>query len=453
MAITRRQFVTHLGTLAAAMGMSQVDIAKVVEAFGHGSVWAGSWTSKPKVVWVHGAECTGCSTSLLSLFEDVRGVAVEGTSISTLAALDLAVGGTGNGSKVLAASAGHPSGHRTLNGAGLDVDGAANSSPYIANIADVLVDFIDLQYHETVMGMGGSLAYEWLNDLRGDTALDSAPFVLVVEGAIQPADGGGYWNRTGTASWCSIGMAENGSAEHGFDAVVRDLATHQKCAAIIPIGQCACFGGYPACVSPVLGAGQTGAMGTYEFLTTKCGLPGQAAAGKVVNVPGCPTNPWWFVLTVVAWLVDFVSTSSVGSTGPLGIIKRVSAIGADPQNVIGIQLVPSAVDRQHRLKKVYALPLHGPFCTRAAARDANQFATQPGDPGCLQLIGCKGPQTMTLCGVHGWNGQQPRNDATYDYGVGATNSGKGGNCVAAGHPCMACTEQGYPDAFLPFITR
>ena len=123
MAITRRQFVTRLGTLAAAMGMSQLDLAKVSEAFAHGSVWAGSWATKPKVVWVHGAECTGCSTSLLSLFEDVRGKAIEGTSISTLAALDYAVGGTGNGNAVLngtstpvttGAEAGHPWGHRTV---------------------------------------------------------------------------------------------------------------------------------------------------------------------------------------------------------------------------------------------------------------------------------------------------------------------------------------------------
>ena len=49
MAITRRQFVTRLSTLAAAMGMSQVDLAKVTQAFAHGSVWAGAWTSKPAV--------------------------------------------------------------------------------------------------------------------------------------------------------------------------------------------------------------------------------------------------------------------------------------------------------------------------------------------------------------------------------------------------------------------
>lgn len=459
MAITRRQFVSRLGTLAAAMGMSQVDLAKVTEALGHGSAWAGQpWTTKPKVVWVHGAECTGCSTSLLSLFEDVRGKAIEGMTISTLAALDYAVGGDGDGSTVLPPSLGgdadpnHPNGHRTLYSAGLDVDSAANGgTPYAANIADVLIDFIDLQYHETVMSMGGDLAYQWIADLMDDAvANESAPFVLVVEGSIQPSNSGGYWDKQGAAPWCSIGMTEADDAghpghpvgEHNFDDVVATLAGHPGCAAIVPIGQCACFGGYPACESPVLkkdvtglvnGANMTGAMGTYDFLVAK-GMT--AAAAKVMNVPGCPTNPWWFILTVVGWLVDFTQPSR-----PLGILTA------------GGDIAPGALDNTNRLKAVYGTPLHGPYCTRIQDFAAGRFARTPGDTGCLQLLGCKGPHTMTLCGPHGWNSQHPQNDPTWDYGVGGVNGAKGGNCITAGAPCMGCTEKGYPDAFLPFVVR
>jgi hypothetical protein len=29
----------------------------------------------------------------------------------------------------------------------------------------------------------------------------------------------------------------------------------------------------------------------------------------------------------------------------------------------------------------------------------------------------------------------------------------GGHCPRAGHPCMACTEKGYPDSFVPFVVR
>lgn len=455
MAITRRQFVTRLSTLAAAMGASQIDLAKITEALAHSGQYGvgGAWTNKPKVVWVHGAECTGCSTSLLSLFEDVRGTAIEGTTTSTLAALDLAVGGDGLGGKVLNPSTNHPSGHRTLQTAGLNVDNAGNTNgAYIANIADVLIDFIDLQYHETVMGMGGDLAYSWLLDLMNDAAGASAPFVLVVEGAVQPFAGGGYWSKAGTvgtsAPWCSIGMSETPGGEHSFDSVVKRLATHVDCAAIIPIGQCACFGGYPGAVSPVLGAGQTGAVGVQEFLTTvvTAGIanatgtyPGggaQLVADKLINVPGCPTNPWWFILTVVAFLVDLVNGSR-----PLSVLTPGGTVN------------PAAVDKSRRLKAVYGTPLHGPYCTRYQSYLNGVFATVPGDPGCLQLLGCKGPQTMTLCGPHGWNSIQPHNDASWDNAIAATYSGKGANCVAAGSPCMSCTEKGYPDSFLPFVVR
>ncbi|TLM99178.1 MAG: hypothetical protein FDZ75_00700 [Actinobacteria bacterium] len=450
MAITRRQFVTRLSTLAAAMGASQIDLAKITEALAHSGAWAsGGWTNKPKVVWVHGAECTGCSTSLLSLFEDVRGTAIEGTSITTLAALDLAVGGNGNGDAVLPGAPdqpGHPNGHRTLQNAGLNVDNNGNTNgAYIANIADVLIDFIDLQYHETVMGMGGDLAYQYLLDLMNDTAGNSTNFVLVVEGAIQPKTGGGYWNKTTGAPWCSIGMGES-SGEHSFDDVVHKLAINSKCAAIIPIGQCATFGGYPGAVSPVLGSGQTGAVGTQDFLTNAVtaleytGGGAQLVADKLINVPGCPTNPWWFILSVVAWLVDATAILNA-SPAPLGIL------GA------GLKINAAAVDSTRRLKAVYGTPLHGPYCTRYQSFLNGQFATVPGDPGCLQLLGCKGPQTMTLCGPHGWNSMNPRNDQTWDNAIAATYNGKGSNCIAAGHPCMSCTEKGYPDSFLPFVVR
>ena len=452
MAITRRQFVTRLSTLAAAMGMSQLDLAKVGEAFAHGSAWAGQpWTNKPKVVWVHGAECTGCSVSLLSLFESATGEAIDGTKISTLAALDLAVGGDGLGGHVLGNADGkHPNGHRTINNTkdltGADFNSAANANTgLIVDIADVLIDFIDLQYHETVMGMGSDLAYQWLHDnmVNGQ---NGAPFVLVVEGAIQPKELGGYWDAVGTVTkpavpWCSIGVdgtpGKVDPHELSFDDVVLSLADKATCAAVIPIGQCACFGGYPGCVSPVLGESQTGAMGTHAFLEYK----GSDAADKVIAVPGCPTNPWWFILTVVAWLVDFTNGPSAGADGPLGILKADGTIN------------PGAVDNQRRLSAVYGQPLHGSLCTRNQDFNDGIYATKPGERGCLQLIGCKGFQTMTLCGAHGWNGQQPTNDSSWDYGISAVQGIRGGNCVAGGAPCMGCTEIGYPDSFLPFVKR
>lgn len=488
MAITRREFVSTLGMLAAAVGMSQGDLAKVTEAFGHASpaiaptLWSGPWTNKPKVVWVHGAECTGCSTSLLSLFEDASGVAVAGHptlgNITTVQALAV-VGGLGVQTTANAVAliddpiapvapdtVGHPSGHRTLNVNHLNVDGSA----YAVNIADVLIDFIDLQYHETVMGMGGDGAYNYLRTEMDRPDAGATPFVLVVEGSVQAFAGGGYWSKPGsatTAPWCSI--AKNGSAdaltnatnELSFDDVVGTLAQKAACVAVVAIGQCASFGGYPACIGPDLPAkvgvskNQTGAKGVYDFLTG-LGTPGAtAAAAKVVNVPGCPANPWWFVLTVVAWLVDAVTATST-SNGVLGILNG------------NLQIV-GGVDSQRRLTAVYGNLLHGKYCPRYPKYAMRIFASKPGDPngGCLKNIGCKGLSTMASCGRHGWNNAQPQNAALNADGASTTKPNQvppmypstdgvtkiGGCCLTAGAPCMGCTEKGYPDAFTPFVVR
>jgi Ni,Fe-hydrogenase I small subunit len=465
MAITRRQFVTRLGALAAAVGMSQTDLSKLTEAFAHSSPWnsTGGWAEKPKVIWVHGAECTGCSTSLLSLFEDCTAGAIEGsTTPSTLAALGLIVGGT---DKVLTASTGHPYGHRTIHNSksdtGVDFDADKNTNAAtIVTIQDVLIDFLDLQYHETIMGMGGDLAYQWLKD---NMAGSTAPFVLVVEGATQGITNQGYWKSTGDAPWCSIAQDGATGEEASFDHVVEKLATQATCAAVVSIGQCASYGGYPACQSPVLKAevakgtaltaSMTGAQGTKDFLAGLVGyVSGSSgplksdAANKVINVPGCPANPWWFVLTVVAWLVDFINAPA-NNDGPLKILHRGSGGAMD------VTINASAVDSSGRLKAVYGTPIHGPACPRYQDYTYGKFALKPGDPGCLQLIGCKGPATNSLCALHGWNSIQPHNAAAWENHSSDFYGKRGTFCISAGHPCMGCTEKGYPDSVVPFVVR
>ena len=488
MAITRRQFVTRLGTLAAAIGVSQLDLAKMTEAFAHGTPWTGLWYNKPQVFWVHGAECTGCSVSLLSLFEDATGN-VQGTGLSTVQALNGAVSSpisVANGWSVLgpqnwgsaptpawtgAFATNHPFGHKTMSNTaqltGMDPDGIANGTggiagrtPLTVNVADVLIDFIALEYHETVMGMGGDLAYKYLEDAM---AVDHTnPFVLVVEGAVQDTGNLGYWNASGSAPWCSIGAngTANATGEAEFGEVIKKLAV-RNCAAIITIGQCASFGGYPGCISPVLSKGltdgkasQTGAQGVFDFLSsfgptgTRSTDPNAtalfAAKDKVIAVPGCPTNPWWFILTVVAWMVDLNAVEQ-GQNPPLGVLLPG-----------GTTINPAAVDKTRRLKLVYGSSIHGPLCPRYQDFNNGVFAQKPGDPGCLQFIGCKGPATLSLCAVHGWNSTNPQNDPAWEKNLGSI-TGENGNrasfCISAGHPCMACTEKGYPDNFVPFVTR
>ena len=141
------------------------------------------------------------------------------------------------------------------------------------------------------------------------------------------------------------------------------------------------------------------------------------------------------------------STRDAGCCGPLGILNADLSING------------ASVDGDRRLKMVYGTPIHGPYCPRYQNFVNNKFAAKPGDAGCLQKIGCKGPATNSLCGMHGWNNQQPQNPATWDYGVPAANfapngvTRTGGHCTCSGHPCMACTEKGYPDSFVPFVAR
>ena len=454
MAITRRQFVTRLGALAGAAGMSQMDMAKIVESWAHAGTTA--WTTKPKVIWVHGAECTGCSTSVLGLLEDARAEAIPGVSI--VAALNHIAGGniisdTDIDNDPLTDD--HPSAHRTLANNNLNVENNA----YGVNIADVLIDFIDLQYHETVMGMGGDRAFAYLEAARAN----AGTFVLVVEGALQDhAADKGYWNQPDGAAWCSIaadGTVMADVATHAEEAVmsevVGDLASQAGCLAVIAVGQCATYGGYPACESPALKstdfAGgtrkQTGAMGVYEYLDTYAGA---AIAGKVVNVPGCPTNPWWFVATAVLALYD-ITTGVLSGNGAGSVLLSGNGV----LNLLG--------DGSRRPDALFGRLLHGKLCPRYRYYVKREYASNPGEVGCLKNLGCDGLSTMSPCGTRGWNGMQPANAAVTGAdplspvedlaGTASDGTPIGGNCLVAGAPCMGCTEPGYPDAFTPFCTR
>ncbi len=363
MAITRRQFVTRMGALAGAMGLGQADISRLSEALAYNAGWQGA-LGKPRVVWIHGAECTGCSTSLLSFYEAGDGIAVEGTSIKTADALTLAGffdNADGNAATRVAAH---------------NVFGSVEQDANAFNIADVVVEIVDLEYHETVMAMGGDLAYQWLADFKAN---NTKPFILVVEGALQKKTNTGAWTDTGTAvSWCSIGMNDAGTLEHDTAEMVAALAVKPSCAAIIGIGQCATFGGYPGCKAPISAAtagfnsalSQTGAVGTEDFLKSFGGAsPEFAAAAKVVNVPGCPTNPWWFCLTVVLLMVEYEQGVWKGVDGPLGILTSTGAIKG------------TAVDSTRRLKAVYGTPVHRPACPRYEDSVYSRFARKHGEPG------------------------------------------------------------------------
>ena len=149
---------------------------------------------KPSVIWLHFQECTGCTESLLR------------TS--------------------------HP------------------------DLAELILDLISLDYHETLCAAAGHQVEKSLHDAM---EANKGKYVLIVEGAIPEKDGGIYCKIAGKTAIDSL----------------NEVAAHAG--AIIALGSCASFGGIPAA-----GPNPTGATGAPMILKDK----------TVVTIPGCPANPY-----------------------------------------------------------------------------------------------------------------------------------------------------------------
>lgn len=234
MRLSRREFFKLVGGLGAA---SLVSFTKVQEALaGHGD---------PRVIWLQGQSCSGCSVSLLN-------------------------------------------------------------SIYYTTADDLLLNTINLEYHSTLIAAAGDLAWEgvklhpnihelkhfqsqWLKtgenldfDLNNDrevNLLDYAKlcnqgFILVVEGPI-PIEANGHY--------CDVGGK---TMLEAFQILGRD-ADH-----IIAVG-CGCYGGIPAAAP-----NPTGALGAADALQ-HLGI-----SKPVVNIPGCPVHPDWIVGTLAYLLAN-----------------------------------------------------------------------------------------------------------------------------------------------------
>jgi hydrogenase small subunit len=152
---------------------------------------------KPSIIWLHFQECTGCTESLL----------------------------------------------RT-------------SAP---GLAEVILDLVSLDYHETLFAAAGHQAEA---ALKSAMAQNKGKYICVVEGAIPTKDDGIY---------CMIG------GRTAID-ILNDVA--KDAGAIIAIGSCASWGGVAA-ADP----NPTGATGAPMILKGK----------TVVTIPGCPSNPYNFL--------------------------------------------------------------------------------------------------------------------------------------------------------------
>ncbi|MCG6859999.1 MAG: hydrogenase small subunit [Chromatiaceae bacterium] len=228
---------------------------------------------------------------------------------------------------------------------------------YHPTLESLILDMISLEYHETLCAGAGAQAeahkHKIMEEQRGK-------YVLVTEGASPTKDGGIY---------CKIG-------DKPHMELVKEAA--EGAAAIIAIGSCASWGGIQS-ADP----NPTDAKPTHEIIPSK----------TVINIPGCPPNPYNFLSTVL-YLLTF---------------------GKPPE-----------LDQKNQPKFAYGRLIHE-NCERRPHFDAGRFALEFGDYGhrqgfCLYKLGCKGPETYANCPA-----------------IGFGDVGEGNWPIGIGHPCFGCT--------------
>ena len=251
-------------------------------------------------------------------------------------------------------------------------------SPTIKN---VLIDevipgkHVSLKFQATVMAGEGDAVIKVLEETP---KANKGGYVLVIEGAVPTKDGGIY------------GMiGEKKGKEITMGTWVEDLA--KDALAVIALGTCAAFGGIPA------GKPNPGGYVSIDKFLKSCGI-----SKPLINVPGCPPHPDWFISTVASVLLFDLPK-------------------------------PEDLDELKRPKAFYGNLIHE-NCPRRAYFDEGKFARKFGDPGCLNELGCKGPVTHADCPLRKWNH--------------GTNW-----CIDAGSPCIGCCEPGFPDLVAPVYQK
>ncbi|NPA11591.1 MAG: hydrogenase small subunit [Epsilonproteobacteria bacterium] len=267
--ISRRDFLKWSGALAATLGLPATFAPVVAEA--------AEVSDRLPVVWLHLAECTGCSESLIR------------TDAPT--------------------------------------------------IDDLIFNYINLQYHDTIMAAAG-----WQAEENYEEALKKfdGRFILCVEGGVPTKDGGEY---------LTIGP----HAETGLEKLKRSA---NKAAAIIAVGTCSSFGGVQAAYP-----NPTGTVGIGKVLNK-----------PVINVPGCPPSAKNIVGTIVYYIL-------FGTLPALDNFNR-------PKWAYGLRIHDLCERRGH-------------FDAGEFVEEFGDGGAKNGF--CLYKVGCKGPYTFNNCSRERFN--------------------------------------------------
>lgn len=254
---------------------------------------------------------------------------------------------------------------------GQDCAGCTESVITYEGIAEVILDVVNIRYHETIMAAAGDVA---IVDALNAT-IDEGSYVLVVEGSIPLAEDGKY---------CVV-------AGETFEDTVRRAAG--PALGILAIGACATYGGIPR-------AGVTDAKGVEDVIDA-------AHLGKLINLPGCPVHPNWFIDTALYFLGNL--DNPAGPVPPL--------------------------DGNRRPLMHFGCKVHD-ICSRRRYYNMGKYLTDWNNKGqrkwCLLLKGCKGPVTYANCPYIKWN-----QGANY--------------CIDNNAPCAGCTEPDFYENLAPLF--
>jgi quinone-reactive Ni/Fe-hydrogenase small subunit len=266
---TRRDFLKWSAALAMTLGLPASFAPVVAEA--------AEVSDRLPVVWLHLAECTGCSESLIR-----------------------------------------------------------SDAP---TIDDLIFNYINLQYHDTLMAAAG-----WQAEENYEEALEKfvGRFILCVEGGVPTKDGGEY-------------LTLGPHAETGLEKLKRSA---NKAAAIIAVGTCSSFGGVQAAYP-----NPTGAVGISKVLNK-----------PVVNVPGCPPSAKNIVGTIVYYIL-------------FGTLPAVDNFNR-PKFAYGLRIHDLCERRGH-------------FDAGEFVEQFGDTGAENGF--CLYKVGCKGPYTFNNCSRERFN--------------------------------------------------
>ena len=222
-------------------------------------------------------------------------------------------------------------------------DCAGNSESFLRasrpTAAEVILDTLSVDYHETIMAAAGHQAEEALAKTVRERA---GKYIAVVEGSIPTGENGAY---------CTVG---------GKSALQIAREVCGNAAATIAIGTCAAFGGIPA-ASP----NPTGALGVADA------VPG---VKNLINLSACPAN----VENLTALIVYYLT---FGSWPPVDRYRR-------PLFAYGKSIHDNCERRAHFDAGQYV---------EAWGDEAHRHGH------CLYKMGCKGPATSQNCPNVGWN--------------------------------------------------